>query len=591
MALHNGTLDSLTDEMFFLLVRNNVHGDSVVYGSGIGLEKGVYSKYDSFCAYAYKQNGTIRAHDIAVNYGYQDTYTAWWTDIKAKTFDNVTIVTDVVIYREGDHHLPEVESSYPVAEVSDGHWTVPYYDCGDGNVWMVTYVAPLLKVVNGSILFQGIASIDIELTHIDINQCDDYENSMSSGLDVFRGTHRCQSTTTCIPMKGEGFVTGAYTCECNDGFYFPSKLNGTRAYTGKEMDNYVRQFGVIKPGMFQCVACATGCDTCVDSSPCLHEHNYPLKIALLIATISTVLGIGGIAVITYVYRNNKIIKSASPMFLELMCVGGILLCSQFFTTYFKTTVLMCTVRIWPHHIGFYILYGSLVVKTWRIAAIFTVGARKRLHLPDQALLQRLGILMCFVVLGLVAWTAGKPPEIAKLKTSEGLHFYLCEYGPLEYAVIATEILLLMYGVYLCFLTRKVPAQFNDKFMTYAIYNAIILGIFMTFMSRLLISVIGPDLSLVFQFLQLQVFASVTLLIIFVPKFLAVKKKKETNGMNNTLSSQTSNSIKKGRFNKGFSGVIDLNVNFLKFLEETMDKSTQTDGYLDRQNIHTHLPKF
>ena len=43
--------------------------------------------------------------------------------------------------------------------------------------------------------FRGVATIDIELQNIDINQCDLGDVESSSGLDVFRGTHRCKPTT------------------------------------------------------------------------------------------------------------------------------------------------------------------------------------------------------------------------------------------------------------------------------------------------------------------------------------------------------------------------------------------------------------
>ena len=39
------------------------------------------------------------------------------------------------------------------------------------------------------------ATIDIELTNIDINQCDATEEESVGALDVFRGTHNCQPTT------------------------------------------------------------------------------------------------------------------------------------------------------------------------------------------------------------------------------------------------------------------------------------------------------------------------------------------------------------------------------------------------------------
>lgn len=102
-------------------------------------------------------------------------------------------------------------------------------------------------------------------------------------------------------------MTGAYNCYCNLGYYFPKRTNGTRAYSGKDLDDYVRHYGAIKPGMFQCAACASGCETCVDSSPCVHEHEIVLKVMLLVLTSLTVVGIAIVAVVTYVYRNNKVI--------------------------------------------------------------------------------------------------------------------------------------------------------------------------------------------------------------------------------------------------------------------------------------------
>lgn len=45
-------------------------------------------------------------------------------------------------------------------------------------------------------------------------------------------------------------------------------------------------------------------------------------------------------------------------------------------------------------------------------------------------------------------------------------------------LFAVEALLLLAGVYLCFTVRKAPAHFNEsKFITWATYNAIILGSF------------------------------------------------------------------------------------------------------------------
>ena len=36
----------------------------------------------------------------------------------------------------------------------DGHWSVPYFDCGGGNIWMMTYTVPFFDYANGSYRFK-----------------------------------------------------------------------------------------------------------------------------------------------------------------------------------------------------------------------------------------------------------------------------------------------------------------------------------------------------------------------------------------------------------------------------------------------------
>ncbi|KAK3918437.1 SsrA-binding protein [Frankliniella fusca] len=36
----------------------------------------------------------------------------------------------------------------------DGKWSKPYYDCGGGNIWMLTYTVPFFGFANGSYYFK-----------------------------------------------------------------------------------------------------------------------------------------------------------------------------------------------------------------------------------------------------------------------------------------------------------------------------------------------------------------------------------------------------------------------------------------------------
>ena len=50
--------------------------------------------------------------------------------------------------------------------------------------------------MSSNLYLRGVATIDIELTSIDINQCDPEEVPKTTRtFDVFRGTHLCQPST------------------------------------------------------------------------------------------------------------------------------------------------------------------------------------------------------------------------------------------------------------------------------------------------------------------------------------------------------------------------------------------------------------
>ena len=108
----------------------------------------------------------------------------------------------------------------------------------------------------------------------------------------------------CIPISGRGFVTGAYNCKCRDGYYFP--VQGSDFYPGSEIEQYYREGWVITPAMFRCIACAAGCDTCIDSSPCLYERNEAVLVVFTVLVVATILAVMGVSFVTYVYKGEMV---------------------------------------------------------------------------------------------------------------------------------------------------------------------------------------------------------------------------------------------------------------------------------------------
>ncbi|KAH9507195.1 hypothetical protein Btru_056595 [Bulinus truncatus] len=80
-------------------VRNNVHGETLIYGSAIAVEPGVIPGRPKYCPYAYNNrssSSTVTAFDIAVSYDYQTNTTEWYLGAKVKDRSNVSITADVI---------------------------------------------------------------------------------------------------------------------------------------------------------------------------------------------------------------------------------------------------------------------------------------------------------------------------------------------------------------------------------------------------------------------------------------------------------------------------------------------------------------
>lgn len=63
-----------------------------------------------------------------------------------------SLFTVTYTYRESSK---EIDANSLLVTYEDGHWSVPYFDCGGGDIWMMTYSVPFLgSTSNGSYFFK-----------------------------------------------------------------------------------------------------------------------------------------------------------------------------------------------------------------------------------------------------------------------------------------------------------------------------------------------------------------------------------------------------------------------------------------------------
>jgi PAS domain S-box-containing protein len=117
----------LAEDDLFSMLRRNVAGNPLVFGSAIAFETDHYPGKRIFAPYVYRKHaGSDELVAIEVEYDYTEPAWDWW-------------------------HMPR--------KAAAGVWTEPFFDEGGGNILMTTFSAPFYREGH----FTGVATVDLPL--------------------------------------------------------------------------------------------------------------------------------------------------------------------------------------------------------------------------------------------------------------------------------------------------------------------------------------------------------------------------------------------------------------------------------------------
>ncbi|XP_020708856.2 probable G-protein coupled receptor 158 [Athalia rosae] len=507
-----------------------VEFDEDIFAAGNCYDKLQYRDHWLYCPFAHRlQNqDAVLVKDLAVEYKYLSNSSEWFY-IARKNAERVIASNNQ--FSHGIHtythnesaHTERVEEEILTVKYEDGRWSKPYYDCGGGNIWMLTYTVPFFGYANDTYFFKGTSGIDIDLRRVDIDQCPLPEGSTQ--LNVFAASDKCKNRTTeCVAIPGLGFRRGSYRCVCKRGFYYPEIKSTTRYYNGtvieeeyeKLMMDMESQYSV--DGVFECLPCAEGCESCVDGSPCVVSLNWLMRTAILILECCIIACLPAVVLFTWKYGRVKVVRAASPVLLRVIALGAFFIYCTTIVMYPRPNVYTCTVRVWLREIGFSLTYGALMLKTWRISVIFRVRSARVVKITDMNLLKRLGIIVGILSVFLMIRTLVAPPVVIVGRTADDLKAYLCKTDWWDHTFTTLEVLFLVWGIRLCIVVRKAPSEFNEsRFISVAIYNEFLLSVFLNVSMFFLQSSANPDLLYIIFFCHTQLTVTLLLCLIFGSK--------------------------------------------------------------------------
>lgn len=101
IIMNNNSFVFFFDEIFFVLVWNNVYLKFFIFGFGILFEFYLFLCYLFFCFYVYRNENKMKVFikDFVVEYNYMDFSIEYYQVLRYKDFSNIFIVMDKVYFR------------------------------------------------------------------------------------------------------------------------------------------------------------------------------------------------------------------------------------------------------------------------------------------------------------------------------------------------------------------------------------------------------------------------------------------------------------------------------------------------------------
>ncbi|XP_075068075.1 metabotropic glycine receptor [Mixophyes fleayi] len=509
-------------EWYRALIRSILEGEPSIMRSAITFNVDILSHIPQVHLQATREEDKIILEDLSSSAHHlpNDTQdTDWfhtfkhnWKPHQQKRFLNGAKTLDDS-WRKGTSYLTD-----------KGHvkWSSPFLQCQHGKYkpnWLLTLSAAFYGLKANHVReLRGVIKVDVNLQKTDIDQC--------SNDGWFSGTHRCQhNSSKCIPIKGLGFVLGAYKCICKPGFYHPD-IFSVNGFQRQNVDNHFSR-GEISEEEYKCLPCREGCSYCTADAPCYAQEDKYLRIAVISFQAFCMLLNFISMLVVYHFRRAKSVRASGLILLEAILFGSLLLYFPVVILYFEPSTFRCILLRWVRLLGYATVYGTVTLKLYRVLKVFLSRTAQRIpYMTSCRVMRMLSVILLLVLWFLVAWTSAVFQNmdrnislIVQGETSDHLHFNMCLIDRWDYMMAVGESLFLLWGVYLCYAVRTVPSAFHEpRYMAVAVHNELIISAIFHTIRFVLAAKLQPDWMLMLFFVHTHLTVTVTVGLLLIPKF-------------------------------------------------------------------------
>lgn len=255
-------------------------------------------------------------------------------------------------------------------------------------------------------------------------------------------------------------------------------------------------------------------------------------IESVISIAFSVLGVtlSGIVLMIFLrFNNTPVVKASTRELCYIVLIGMILSHLSIFSILAYPTLQMCALNRTLPGISFSMIYGSLLIKTNRIARLLAIS-KKRFPSKKLKFMSPLSqVMLAFLLISIESFVAismlfVEPPETELQYPSERQNLLVCKESSLTIlSPLAFIFLLIIICTGYAFKTRNVPENFNEtKFVGFAIYTTCVIWI------AFFPIYYGSEMQIITKCLCISLSSIMTLVFMFFPKIYIILLHPEKN---------------------------------------------------------------
>lgn len=247
-------------------------------------------------------------------------------------------------------------------------------------------------------------------------------------------------------------------------------------------------------------------------------------VSTLGTTLSTI-----VLVIFIRFNNTPVVKASTRELCYIVLVGMILSHFSVFTILSVPTVEMCALQRIVPGIAFAMIYGSLLIKTNRIARLLAIS-KKRFPTKKLKFMSPLSqVILAFFLISIescigISMLFVIPPETEFKYSRKLVNLLVCKETPETIlSPLAFIFLLIIMCTFYAIKTRNVPENFNEtKFVGFAIYTTCVIWI------AFFPIYYGSEMQIITKCLCISLSSIMTLIFMFFPKIYIILLHPEKN---------------------------------------------------------------